>query len=254
LVARATALRENRAFARRLEDERKAWNERYLWKVGGAPTPASTDRADLYPPGLLSAVKPGGVMRRGEELTLAGLARQAEREWPGLVRRIVDEFFPSDAYRFPKGLSHPASPYVASCLISGESRVSPRAFIVSEEHDATYYHPYPEALERILNLLIGQVKAAGSLEEARELAVAATKAYGAATKDRYAWAFIPHIDDSRKERQSRAVAMRRQGYRVHQIAASFGIDEKTAGRWVRGVRRGDAAPAGVSRQARLPPP
>ena len=172
LNERAIELRRDANFQRCLTQARNDWNERHVWKIGGARlSPPMAGGHPPSPPGLADDAAEVPVTRRithgdiaaalveGEienryGPTRLGLARAAEREWAEVVGGVVERFFRDDVHMRLGGVRHPAWAWVAACLVWDETTLVPAQWIDTSGEQPTFHHPYPERLEKILNELV----------------------------------------------------------------------------------------------------
>jgi hypothetical protein len=214
LQERAQRLLESRKFQRALSLARADWNQGHIWKVGvtALPVPTTDVRWRLAPEGLAGATS----------------TTEVDQEWAAIVDRLCREHFPG----WPVDLRHPAWPWVNACLLAGEAK--PSEWIVVERPEPQYHHPYSAHLEKLVNATILELRAGD--EGSRELAVRLTQDLEAAQAEKYAWAFVPHFDNSPEGRQHRAQLMRSSGATHRKIAAALGVSERQVRRWPLGPR------------------
>jgi hypothetical protein len=177
--------------------------------------------------GLLDSV--GNVV---DIVTRSGQALEAEQAWKRMVRSIVDDFFSRDAQTPVVGVRHPAYPWVAACLLANDASPKPRAWIRPEEPAPTWHHPYPEALEDVLNQLIGSLRD-DDCQRGRALGDEALQRFLDARPLKYSWPFTPHIEDVR----TRAERLERQGVKQKDIALAVGVSDRTLRRKGIGSRK-----------------
>jgi hypothetical protein len=198
LRARARTLVERRKFRDALSGARQTWNQVHRRKLGEGTLPEPT-------PDVESRWR----------WAWAGISDDSQ-DWADLVDRLCRDWFPG----FAVGLRHPAWPWLAACLVASEKAARPSDWIEVEAPKPRFHHPYSEALEHAITRVILSGDASTLRQEFLD-----------AQALKFAWPFVPYVDDTPAGRLRRAQAMRSQGATLRDIADALGVSQRQVGRW-----------------------